>query len=86
MYLLKNNPHHGPYGRYVIFTILDNYLNKPISKFVTISMISAVDMTVKGGRIILRQYAYLVYSAVDAVAHRNINKPVASSNRDLYHN
>lgn len=61
----------------------DVYLHETISEVDTITMISPVNVTIKGGRIELGQYKYLVYSAVYAVAHRNINKPVTSSYRNL---
>lgn len=40
-------------------------------------------MTIERGRIELSQHKNLVYATVDAIAHRDVYEPVASSNWDL---
>ena len=40
-------------------------------------------MTVEGLRVELGEDIHLVDAAVDAVAHRNINQAICSTNRDL---
>lgn len=59
------------------------YLYKSFPKVDTISKIGASNVTIERSRIKLRQYKNLVYIAVDAIAHWNVYKTVASSNWDL---
>ena len=42
-----------------------------------------MNMAVKRSRVELGHHEYLIYAAIEAVAHRDINKPVTSSKRDL---
>jgi len=59
---------------------LQSYLHKSISKVNTISEISVRKVPVQGSRVELRQHKNLVYSTIDAVAHRDVYKPIAPSN------
>jgi hypothetical protein len=42
-----------------------------------------MNMAVKRSRIELTHHKYLIYTTVEAVTHRDIDKPVTSSNRNL---
>lgn len=59
------------------------YLHISIPKVDAISKIGASDVTVQGCWVELGQHKYFVNSTVDAVAHGDVYKPVASTNRDL---
>jgi oligoribonuclease (3'-5' exoribonuclease) len=59
---------------------LESYLHKSISKVNTISEIRVRKVPVQGSRVELRQHKNLVYSTIDAVAHRDVYKPIAPSN------
>lgn len=62
----------------------DHYLNESISEVDTVTkIVSPSNVAIKGGRVELSHDEYLVYAAVDAVAHRDINKSIASPNRNL---
>ena len=60
-----------------------NYLNRSISEIDAPAEVRAVDVTIKRCRVELSHDEYLVYATVEAVAHRNIDEPVTSSNRNL---
>lgn len=42
-----------------------------------------MNMAIKRSRIELSHHRYLIYATIEAVAHREINKPITSSNRNL---
>ena len=60
-----------------------NYLNRSIGEIDAPTEVRAVDVTIKRGRVELSHNEYLVDATVEAVAHRNIDEPVTSSNRNL---
>jgi ribosomal protein L9 len=60
-----------------------NYLYRSISKVDLASKVCTMNMAVKRSRIELSHHKYLVYTTVEAVTHRDIDKPVTSSNRNL---
>lgn len=62
------------------------YLHTSIPKVDSVSKIGAGDVTVEGCRVELCQYKYFVKATVDAVAHWDVYKPVASTNRNLQTN
>lgn len=59
------------------------YLHKTIPKVDPISEIRTSNVTIQWGWIELSQNKYPVYAAVYAVAHWDVNKPIASSNWNL---
>ena len=60
-----------------------NYLYRSISEGDPTSKVCMMNMAVKRSRVELGHHEYLIYAAIEAVAHRDINKPVTSSKRDL---
>jgi hypothetical protein len=60
-----------------------NYLYRSISKGDPASKVCTMNMAIQRSRVELSHHKYLIYTTVEAVAHRDINKPVTSSNRDL---
>ena len=60
-----------------------NYLYRSISKGDPASKVCTMNMAVKRSRVELSHHKYLIYTAIEAVAHRDINKPMTSSKRDL---
>lgn len=60
-----------------------NYLHRPISKVDPPTKVCMMDMAIKRSRIELSHHKYFIYSAIEAIAHRDVNKPVTSSNRNL---
>jgi hypothetical protein len=60
-----------------------NHLYRSISKVDPAFKVCTMNMAVKRSRIELTHHKYLIYTTVEAVTHRDINKPVTSSNRYL---
>lgn len=63
--------------------VMHTYLYKSIPKVDAVSKIGAGNVTVEGCRVELSQHKYFVDATVDAVAHWDVYKPVASPNRNL---
>lgn len=59
------------------------YLHKSIPKIDTIPKICACYMPIEGSWVELGQHEDLVYATVDAVAHRDVYKPVTARNWNL---
>lgn len=60
-----------------------SYLDKTVPEIDPISKVGPGNMTVERSRVELCQHKDLVYAAIDAIAHRNINQTVTSSHCDL---
>lgn len=61
-----------------------NYLNRSISEVDSSTKVCAMNVTIQRSGVELSHDEYLIYAAVETVAHGDIDKSVTTSNRNLY--
>lgn len=59
------------------------YLNETISKVDAIPKISTSQVAVEGSRVKLSEHEDLVDATVNAITHRDVDHPIASTHRNL---